>query len=198
MQNSTLTHWNSELSRAAGRRWLAVALFVVAFASYLVPMIRRGELNQPPAPGGDEPDYDAIALQLARGNGFSVDWDDDEYRALYARAASGQVQVSVDVPSHESGSRYSSLFERHGASPTAIRPPVLPALLATTYRIVGRQFAPIRVINCACLALACTLVFLFVFARFGALPGLLATGLFLTVEPRLRLYPQAVLTECLG
>ena len=42
------------------------------------------------------------------------------------------------------------------------------------------------------------MIFLFIISRFGALPGLTAAVLFLIVEPRLRLYPQAVLTECLG
>src|SRR5260370_7981218 len=87
MQNSIITRWNGKLSQPTARRWLALTVFLAAFTSYVVPMIRRGELNLPPAPGGDEPDYDAIAVQLTKGRGFAVDWDDDEYRRLYERAA---------------------------------------------------------------------------------------------------------------
>jgi hypothetical protein len=211
MQNSIITHWNGKLSRPTTRRWLAIAVFLAALASYLVPIIRRGELSLPPAPGGDEPDYDAIAVQLAKGRGFAVDWDDEDYRRLYERAEIGGKAAKPhagDLPAGsgdprgtpigDDDSQYAYLFDRHGASATAFRPPLLPAVLSATYRIFGRQFAPIRIINCVCLALACTLIFLFLFSRCGALPGLLAALLFVIVEPRLRLYPQAVLTECLG
>src|SRR6478736_3269635 len=112
MPNSILTHWNHGLSRARGRQWLALGVFLLAFTSYLVPLIRRGELSLPPAAGGDEPDYDAIALQLVKGNGFAVDWDDADYRALYAQVAIDNIaakpQASAGAPISGNGSQYAA------------------------------------------------------------------------------------------
>src|SRR5258708_18526369 len=145
MQNSIITRWNGKLSRPTARRWLALVVFLAAFASYLVPIIRRGELNRPPAPGGDEPDYDAIAVQLTKGNGFAVDWDDQDYRRLYERATIADKAAKPQAgdgtagagdprrtPFGEAGRQYTYLFYRDGVSATAVRPPLLPATFSAT------------------------------------------------------------------
>jgi hypothetical protein len=81
---------------------------MVALMAFLLPSALRGSLSAPPE-RGDAPDYDAIAQQLAKGRGFSVDWDDPAYRKPYEQA-------------NHTGT-YDYLLERHGASPTASRPP---------------------------------------------------------------------------
>jgi hypothetical protein len=103
-----LTDLNRRLSTRGVEPWLAAAVFTVSLMAFLIPSARRGALSAPP-PRGDGTSYDAIAQQLAKGRGFSVDWDDPAYRKPYEQA-------------NHTGA-YDSLFERHEASPTAYRPP---------------------------------------------------------------------------
>jgi hypothetical protein len=94
-------------------------IFLLFTASYLAPLVHRGELNSPP-PLGDSPDYDNLALGLIRGRGFSLDFGDPEFRAPYEALPDS--------------ARYAPLLEnRSGVPHTTARPPGLPAAMAAVY-----------------------------------------------------------------
>jgi 4-amino-4-deoxy-L-arabinose transferase-like glycosyltransferase len=177
-----LTDLNRRLSTRGVEAWLAAAVFMVSLMAFLIPSARQGSLSAPPEVG-DAHDYDAIAQQLVKGRGFSVDWDDPAYRKPYEQA-------------NHTGT-YDSLLERHGASPTAYRSPLLPVLMAGSYAILGRSFAPVRVMNATFMALACTLAFSLTFRYLGALPAALQSTLFL-YDSRPHAYATMMLTESLS
>jgi len=122
----------------------------------------------PPKPVGDGPDYENIAFQLSRGAGWSIDWTDADWRAAYLDVAESLPQsaahpesVPVDTSRTASAvksSGYAAQLERtDGWTPTTARPPLLPALIAMAYRMVGRGphgFAMTRWILATSLALA--------------------------------------------
>jgi len=176
--------WLSEANRRVSSpkrlRLLAVCVFGAALLSYVLPPAMRGDLTALPQLG-DGPDYDAIALQLSKGRGFSYDLDDPDYRAPYLRG-------------NESG-RYDELLQRHGAGMTTYRPPLLPFVMASSFRVFGRAFWPIRVLNGLCMALAAALTFVMLSRRFGGVPGVLSSVWFLGLDPRFRDYAGLVLTE---
>src|SRR5574340_964051 len=111
------------------RLFHACLVFVVTVELFLFPLLITPFFNAPPE-AYDAADYDAIALQLARGKGYSVDWDSPEYRSLYA-----------------GNPAYAYLDTHTGAYLTAFRPPLYPLLMAGVYRVFGRVFYPLRVIN---------------------------------------------------
>ncbi len=170
-------------NRISGKRSIhiiAVLVFLATATAYLLPPIRQGELDYPPEPG-DGPDYDVIAFQLARGRGFSYDWDNAEYRAPYAAQPD----------------RYKYLFGRSGTFPTAYRPPLVPAVMAASYFLFGRNFAVIRALNCLAMAFACNITFTIVARRLGVIPGLLFAVL-LVLDGRLGFYARLILTESIA
>jgi 4-amino-4-deoxy-L-arabinose transferase-like glycosyltransferase len=176
----------TEVNRRISTRkpiWTAALLLFLAFLSFhVLPESLRQRLVSPPN-RGDSPDYDAIALQLSKKASFSYDWDDQDYRAPYAE-------------SNGSG-KYDYLLARSGGGVTAYRPPLLPILMATSYRVFGRQFWPIRLFLGVCLALTCALSFVVVSRRFGIFPGLLG-ALWFFVDPRFGQFARSILTEALA
>jgi len=180
---SGLSSLNSRLSR----RWVFWTSIVLIFAGAtlfcVLPIASNGRLSYPPQ-RDDGPEYEAVAFSLWKGRGFVVDWDDPEFLAPYRRlAATGA---------------YADLEARRGKGPTTYRPPLMPAIMAGTYWVFGRQFEPIRVINC--LATAGSLVFAFalIFRQFGFFPAWIAAFAFLVWDPRPAFYAGLVLTESLA
>ena len=114
-----------------------------------------GKLNVPPEIG-DAHDYDAIGFQLSKGQGFSVDWNDREFKGPYLL--------------HNMNGKYDFLMERHWQGGTAYRPPLLPGLIALSHLVFGREFWPIRLFNIALLSITCAIVFVLISQRFGILP----------------------------
>jgi 4-amino-4-deoxy-L-arabinose transferase-like glycosyltransferase len=155
-----------------------IIFFTALFAFFLFITIFK-DLNAPPQTG-DGPDYDAIGLQISKGSGFSINWDDPDFMAPYL--------------SHNQSGRYDYLIERHGEGPTTYRPPLLPFFMAINYRLFGRSFWPMRVYNSIFLAISCVIVFKILSSRFGLIPGLLSAVLLL-VDPRSRYYAPLILTE---
>jgi 4-amino-4-deoxy-L-arabinose transferase-like glycosyltransferase len=181
VDNFFLSDLNRKISSRAVIRWVAVSAFVI-LSAYVTVTASRGKLGAPPQ-AGDGPDYDNIALQLSKGNGYSVRTDDPEYRPPY-------------LAQNKDGS-YNYLMNAHGAGPTAYRPPLLPLLMAGSYKLFGRHFAPVRFMNMTFIAAAIALSFFLVARRFGIAPGLLAL-LLLLVDDRLRYYASMILTEAVA
>src|SRR5262249_22714086 len=153
--------FNRQISSPTITRVCAVLVALIAFLTYILPTVLHGELNAPPEIG-DAHDYDAIGLQLSKGNGFSVNWDDPDYRAPY-------------LQNNQDG-RYDEFLNRQGEVITAYRPPLFPVLIAITHNLFGREFWPIRVLNGFSIALSCVFAFAMISSRFGVIPGLLCAG----------------------
>jgi 4-amino-4-deoxy-L-arabinose transferase-like glycosyltransferase len=174
------TDYNRKISSPTITRVCALLVFLVAFLTYMLPAVLHGELNAPPEIG-DAHDYDAIGLQLSKGNGFSFSWDDPDFRAPY-------------LQNNQDG-RYDELLNRHaGVSPTSYRPPLLPVLIALTHDLFGREFWPIRVLNSFLMSLACVFAFAMLSSRFGVIPGLLCAG-WLVQSWQLQQYSRMIMTE---
>lgn len=173
----------SELDRQSSTEKLiliiALSIFFVVSIAYISFIVEFKDLNAPPEPG-DGPDYDAIAFQISKGRGFSINWDDPDFKVPY-------------LNNNQSG-KFDYLDERQGEGLTTYRPPFLPLLMSITYRIFGRTFWPIRVINSLFLAITCAIVFIIISRRFGIFPGLLSALLFF-FDPRFLYYGSLILTE---
>jgi hypothetical protein len=162
---------------------IALGGFIFSNLVFLFPQISHGNINLPPHIG-DGPDYDSIAVQISKGNGFSFNWDDPDFLYPYQN--------------NNISGRYDSLLSRHGKYVTTIRPPLLPALMAASYKLFGRQFWPIRVIMSSCMSLACTIVVLILVRWFGIIPGFICLIYALFFAPQLEYYATALLTEALA
>lgn len=183
MTELSLSRLNWSFSSPTIIRFGALFVFVAALFVFVFPSALIGNLGVPPEPG-DGPDYDAMALELSKGKGFSFNWDDPEFRTPYeARNNNGA---------------YDYLLDRHGDSPSAVKPPLLPFLMSVSYAIFGRHFGPVRVMNSIFMALAVALVFILIARWFGVIPGLLCVTLLVCVDDRSRFYASLVLTEALA
>lgn len=182
MSHSFALRLNRQLSSVIPAWGLAVFTIAAAMLVYTFPRIVRSDLGVPPR-WGDGPDYDAIAYQLSKGNGFSVDWDDPGFRVPYRE--------------HNEAGQYDYLLERHGKGVTAYRPPLLPAVMALSYRVFGRNFLPVRLFTCLCMALTGGIAVAVLSSRFGILPGVICAGLFVAAPPLAR-YATAILTESIA
>jgi 4-amino-4-deoxy-L-arabinose transferase-like glycosyltransferase len=186
------TDLNQQISSRSTIHARVLIVFVAAFSASTLPAALLGKLNAPPELSAsrlgqdlasDSYNYDAVGFQLSKGNGFSVNWDDPDYRAPY-------LQNNQD-------SRYGELLSRHGEGLTAYRSPLYPVLLAITYDLFGRKFWPIRVINGFFIALSCVFAFSMIYSRFGIIPGLLCAGWVIT-DVRLLTYSRMMMTEPLA
>jgi 4-amino-4-deoxy-L-arabinose transferase-like glycosyltransferase len=183
MGSVRLSELNRKISSPALTKWFALSVFLFTVLVYLAPNTLRGRLGAPPEVG-DAPDYDVIAVQLSKGKGFSLNWDDPDYKAPYsAQNDKGEFQY---------------LLDRHGQGATAYRPPLLPVLMAVSFKIFGRHFEPLRVMNAIFMALATALIFALIVRRFGVIPGLLFTTLLVLLDYRSRYYSWRLLTEALA
>jgi len=89
-------------------------------------------LNQPPSATGDEPYYDSLGWELAKGNGFQLDTADPDFRRPYEEAAKSSELYALGPP-------------LQGAITS--RPPLFPLALAAGDTFFGRQFWCSRLIT---------------------------------------------------
>ncbi|WP_164100816.1 hypothetical protein [Candidatus Laterigemmans baculatus] len=149
---------NREDDTSRQSRWAEWAVFVVCFCLacffFAVQVGRRDGLSAPPQPF-DSLDYDALAVQIAKGNGFSFDFRDPDFQRPYLAAADGErSHATADV---ERDRIYQQRLADPLHGPTTFRPPGLPAVMAAIYQTAGRQFALVRLLNCAAMAAAISL-----------------------------------------
>lgn len=156
--------------------FFSFVLLITLFTTFLLVSLKKGMLNSPPQIG-DGPDYDCIAYQLAQGNGFSVDWNDPGFRKPY-----------------EGKSDYDYLLKYTGKGKTTERPPLLPVIMAVSYKIFGREFQAIRVIICLMMALSATILFTVSVERLGYWGGTATTLLFVSYSDTW-VYSNVILTE---
>lgn len=134
-------------ARPPGRAFLAVGLALAGIAAAYVSLSSGEGVPHRPSrwtmepTGPDSADYDNLALSLASGRGFAHDWSDSEALRPFREAARvGRPPSDPEI-----------LVRTAGAHPTALRPPLYSALLATVYRLFGRDelgFAVARLLNC--------------------------------------------------
>ncbi len=162
------------------RRLTYGAIFVVACTTYVMRAYGTGTLSYP-AERGDSFDYEAIAFNLWKGNGYGYNWSDPEFRAPY-----------------EKFPRYGDVLRRQSAYyPTTYRPPALPFLLSLVYKVAGRNFGAWRILNCAIVAAAVTLAAA-VSVHFGGLAAGPVAAALLLQSPQLTRYSQMFMTEGLA
>jgi len=162
------------------RRFVYLAIFCAAFATYLMRVSTGGGLRQPPE-AGDGHDYDAIAFNVWRGRGFGYEWSNEEWRRPYE-----------GIP------RYKLLLTRQSEFyPTTYRPPAMPYLLSLVYAFTDRSFAAWRILNCGITAGAVTAA-AGIAGEFAGLPGaVLAAGIALQSRELTR-YSGMFMTEALA
>lgn len=121
-----------------------IAVLAAFFAETLRPRVMTGTLNVPPAPG-DGPEYDSIALSVARGRGYSCVVRDAEWRSPYE--------------AWNTDHRYTELLSREDRPVLAntTRPPTMPWMIAALYAAGGRSFASWRIANAVIAAFAVAL-----------------------------------------
>lgn len=110
----------------------------------------------PPKPVGDGPDYENIAYHISRGEGWSLDWTDPQWRAPYVNADVKAIN-SHDQNTHGLSVYAAQLERSDGLAPTTARPPLFPAIVAAIYWVVERgptAFACVRLLLAASLAFA--------------------------------------------
>lgn len=163
---------------------LPVGLFVGLFVYLLISAIRSGSFHAAPHLG-DGQDYDAIGYNLSVRGCFGYFWDDPEYRRPYEK-----------TPEY-----YEPILKRHGTLElTTYRPPAFPFILAGVYKLLGRRFAAWRLLNCAIVALAITIVAVIARNIGGWLAALITAGLTMWAGNLVHI-ASAFLTEglaCLG
>jgi 4-amino-4-deoxy-L-arabinose transferase-like glycosyltransferase len=161
-------------------RLIYPAIFVIAFATYVSRAAGAGKLSEPPE-AGDGHDYDAIAYNIWKGQGYGYHWSDPEWRQPY-----------LDHP------RYRILLGRQSDYyATTYRPPLLPYLLSIVYAVTDRSFAAWRILNCAIVAGAVTLAA--ALAAHFAGPWAAPLSALLTLQsPQLTRYSQMFMTEGLA
>src|SRR5262245_45791088 len=149
-------------------RYRLLALFFVAFAIRLTAVAVWTGLNADPCPGSDEAEYDTIAWNLARGEG---------YRG-----------ISPDVVAEDG-----SLREH----PTAYRPPVAPLFYAAVYTLAGHSYAAAHVADSLLASLSVVLVFLITRRLFDRGAAWLAAGVY-ALYPVAVYYNLTLLSETQG
>jgi hypothetical protein len=127
-------------------RWFAIAT-IILLPAFVARITTDPLFRQLPKPTSDGPVYENMAFHLFKGRGFYVDWSDDQWRSPYEQSARSAEYVSyLNAPPQ--------------SMPMTGRPPLLPVIIATIYKIVGRNetaFAIVRIMLGMCLAIACGL-----------------------------------------
>lgn len=111
-----------------------MALCVFLFALAFVPRFGYALLQRDDALGGDEVEYDALAVGLNQRGVFTS-------------------QPGFSLAYYSPGEY----------APTAFRPPLFPVMLAATYSVFGHYYFPVRVLLAALNAFGAILVFLITF-----------------------------------
>ena len=162
------------------RRLVYAVIFLVTFSVYVFSSWRNGSLHRLPE-AGDGVDYDAIAFNIWKGQGFGFHWDNPEYLKPYA-----------GLP------EYAGLLDRHSDFyPTSYRPPAVPFMMGIVYKLTNRNFTAWRLVQCAVMAGAVTLA-ASISAGIGGLAAAIIAALLALRSGQLTDYPQFFLTESMA
>jgi len=179
-QASRLLRWNASWNTPGVCNGLTILCFVLAATTYVGHTHLQGHLVTPPPPTGDAPGYDSLGWELSQGHGFQVDLTNPDFLKPYQEAS--PTPDAVFPPPHVQG-------------PITTRPPLMPAVMAATNRIWGRQFWAIRIVNMLAMAATCALAVWTTCRIAGPVPALITAGNFVIVDWRTRAYARDILTE---
>jgi 4-amino-4-deoxy-L-arabinose transferase-like glycosyltransferase len=167
-------------SPRAVRQLLYLAIFLIAFGTYVTRLVNSGGLREPPETG-DGHDYDAIAFNVWQGRGFGYYWSDEAWREPYK-----------GIP------RYRLLLSRQSEYyPTTYRPPAMPFLLSLVYAVTDRSFVAWRIVNCAVMAGAVSIAAI-VSAHFAGIPAAIVTTIIALQSRELSRYSAMFMTEAMA
>jgi hypothetical protein len=167
-------------SPRAVRHLLFLAIFFIAFGTYVARLVNSGGLREPPE-SGDGHDYDAIAFNVWQGRGFGYYWSDEAWREPYK-----------GIP------RYRLLLSRQSDYyPTTYRPPAMPFLLSLVYAVTDRSFVAWRIVNCAVMAGAVSIAAI-VSAHFAGIPAAIVTTIIALQSRELSRYSAMFMTEAMA
>ncbi len=119
---------------------------------------RSSALDAPPAPWNiDGLFYDNLAVQINRGQGFSVDFAVPRWCKVYE-------QANRQPPFKD---QYAWVTQYRGQGPTTMRSPGYPLLLAGVYRLFGYQHAMARLTGCVMVSMALAMLATWIAQRWG-------------------------------
>lgn len=159
---------NLTLSKTGRERLLLAVLCLTAVAVRLGAVAAWSGLNSPPRPGSDELEYDTIAWNLVRGEG---------YRG-----------VSPDVRG-----QHGALLEHT----TAYRTPVTPLIYAAIYAVAGHNYAAAHVADSLIAGMTVLLIYAIGRRVFSPAAGWVASLLY-TFYPQAIYYKLTLLSEVHG
>jgi 4-amino-4-deoxy-L-arabinose transferase-like glycosyltransferase len=126
---------------------------------------------------GDSAEVHNIAWNLAHGRGYSVNWDDREWRAAYL--AHSKPSIFLDM-----------ILSRSGSHPTMSRPPLMPLLVAAVIRIYPKHaFLAWRLVDAALFSLGACLLASAIRAVFGDIAAVIVLAIMLLDPLRFNYVP---------
>ena len=151
-------------------QFLLLASIVFAGATWLWSNLAGPVTNEPPAHWNvDGVFYDNIAFHLKDGSGFTVDFEQPQWRAVYQDA--NQQTAPAEF--------YKWVLDFEGQGSTTMRSPGYPFVLSWVYRIFGWRFDCGRYLSVLSISLALTIVTTWCFRRWGTLLASVAAALML-------------------
>ena len=138
---------------------------VILVATNTWTHISRDRWDTPPLPFNiDGVFYDSIGFNLSLGNGFSVDFTNDEWKQVYRNCnREGRYQQ-----------KYDWIMRQHDRGPTAMRSPGYPLFLAGVFRTFGRSWDAARMAGSVLVSLGLALQLAWCRQQFGWWTSLLA------------------------
>jgi 4-amino-4-deoxy-L-arabinose transferase-like glycosyltransferase len=159
-------------------------VFILSFFAFQIFSVYPGSFLFLPPEKGDGPDYDNIALSISKGRGYSVWYSDAEWKKPY---------IDYNYKNY-----YSDIVGRRSLNvPTTYRPPLLPLLLSSIYKIFGRNFEIWRLLNTFFVAIAAGLTCAVAYKLKGMKLAIL-TGILVLLDFQFNSYGMKYLTESIS
>ncbi len=136
-----------------------VTFSVVLTSGYLWnPAVFQNRIEKPQK---DDVFYDNLGFNLARGNGYFMDFTDPNWLSIYQDRANEETNAWIK----------SLAFRGH----TTVRAPGFPAILAGMYRGFGHRWDFIYLLNGLVVCTGLTVLLIFICRRFGLIVGVIGT-----------------------
>ena len=157
---------------------MLIAEALIVFA-YLMALNVGWGINQLPAVG-DAPEYENIAFHLSQGEGLARGYNE----------AWIEPYLAADPVKYAWLNKYQTMT----TGPSAYRPPLQPAIMASTYQVFGRSYWPMRCLNGLALAISILIAAWLTRKQFGVIPSWIVMFLLL-IDPRVVEFAHRLLTE---
>ena len=148
------------MARVSNSLTLILFFVILGLATLGWILVSEESLTGPPGAMGDDVYFENIAFQLAKNEGFSFNFTDPEWKRPYIES------------NHNRQNDWILLLEHRGL--TTSRTPGFPVVISMIYRVVGRRFEVVRLINLLLLAGGIALLLQMVLREQGAIAAGLA------------------------